>query len=253
MGISIDAYRQVIGSFQFRNQKKAKLISSGWKSASEANIKSKLRITKPIKLCEILLGLVAWAFILSIVHSDVWNQCKIEKGENLIRNLSTTAGKSQNVAHFNFIEILHNQRGITFSFETTEINQLMHSLNGNRRNLGYKYFVWNCDRAFISENKIEDVKIFVEDKKPHAFAIIEANIYRNEDNKDLESKTQFSTQQVLEKFQIQDYDIILPDSWMKHSVARIICYTHKDIKAKKVDLDNDENHLQSVILEIGFG
>ena len=253
MGISINAYRQVIGSFQFRKQKKVKFISSGWKSSSEANIKSKLRITKPIKLCEIILGLVAWAFILFIVHSDVWNPCKIEKGENIIRNLSTTTGISQNCTPFNLIEMLHNQRGITFSFETNEINKLMHSLHGNRRNLGYKYFVWNCDRAFLSENKIEDIKLLAEQRKPHAFSIIEANIFRDEDNKDLESKTNFSTQQVLDKFQIQDYDIILPDSWKKHNVARIICYVHIDIKVKKVQLNEDESHLQNVLLEVGFG
>ena len=142
--------------------------------------------------------------------------------------------------------------GVTYSFESSS-NKLMHSLNGNRRNLGYKYFVWNCDRAFLSDNKIEDVKVFVEQRKPHVFSIIEVNIYRNEVNKDLESKSQFSTEQVLERFQIQDYNIVLPDSWMKHGVARIICYVHVDIKAKKVKLTDDESHIQAILLEVGFG
>ena len=30
------------------------------------------------------------------------------------------------------------------------INKLCHILFGNRRNLGYKYFFWNCDRGYLS-------------------------------------------------------------------------------------------------------
>ena len=62
-----------------------------------------------------------------------------------------------------------------------------------------------------------------------------------------------STYQVFEKLKIEDYDIILPESWYKHGIARILCYVHSDINAKNVKLKDDESHLQSILLEVGFG
>ena len=91
-------------------------------------------------------------------------------------------------------------------------NSLAHSLNGNRRNIGYNYFLWNCDRGIISENKLDDIKNFAAKKKPHVMAILEVNIIHNENNRNPESKLEFSTKQVLEKFKVDDYRIILPDS-----------------------------------------
>ena len=60
------------------------------------------------------------------------------------------------------------------------INKLCHILFGNRRNLGYKYFFWNCDRGFLSKNKIEDVKQVVSRHKPHFLGISEVDLTRNE-------------------------------------------------------------------------
>ena len=256
MGVSIDSYRQKIGSFQFRKQNKPKIITRGWKSSlSEANAKSKLKITKPTTLCEIISGLAVWLFILSAANRELWDTTQIVNPTNIIGNISTSTNlwTLTNLKLIENYEYLNSHSGTSLSFQMGGINKLMHSLNGNRRNLGYKYFTWNCDRAFLSENKIEDIKIFVEQKKPHVFSIIETNIFRNEENNDLENKTHLSTQQVHEKFQIQDYNIILPDSWIKHNVARIICYVHSDIKAKKINLLDNESHLQNILLEIGFG
>ena len=83
-------------------------------------------------------------------------------------------------------------------------NKLCHSLNGNRRNLGYNYFMWNCDRGLLSENKIEDIKFFVEKRNTHIMAGIEVNLTRNEQNIKFDSTNQLSTNQVLEKFQIDN-------------------------------------------------
>ena len=226
MGISLDMYRQTIGSFQFRAPKQKK-------SSFKTSTNSKFWKGKCTSIPEIFYRLVIYVIIFSCAK---W---------------TLTTWKSNQIYENDMIFL--NQRGITWSFTTNNSNKLLHSLNGNRRNLGYKYFVWNCDRGFLSEKKIDDVKVLVEQKKPHLFAIIEANIFRDEGNKNPESVTNLTTSQVLEKFQIQNYYIILPDSWLKHNVARIICYVHNDIKVKKVNLKDDETHLQTVLLEIGFG
>ena len=256
MGISLASYRQVIGSFQCRGQKNAKIIHTGWKSSPETEARSKLKCSECIKISEILLGLACWTTIFIIANGGLWASPQTTKPAlQICESLSKHQVHYVSLACIKITEsfgLFHRKGGINYSFEANT-NKLVHSLTGNRRNLGYKYFVWNCDRAFLSDNKMEDIKVFVEQKKPHVFSIIEVNIQRNEENKNLESKSQLSTEQVLDQFHIQDYNIILPDSWMKHDVARIICYVHSDIKAKKIQLNDDESHLQTVLLEIGFG
>ena len=59
----------------------------------------------------------------------------------------------------------------------------------------------------MSENKIEDKKVFVENRTPHIMAGIEVNLTRNEQNINFDS-----TNQVLEKYQIENYSITLLDS-----------------------------------------
>ena len=59
------------------------------------------------------------------------------------------------------------------SSSSLSINKLCQILFGNRRNLGYKYFSWNCDRAYLSKNKIEDVKQIATRHKPHFIGISE--------------------------------------------------------------------------------
>ena len=89
------------------------------------------------------------------------------------------------------------------------INKLSHIKNGNkRRNIGYKYFTWNCDRALLSQNKLADIKIFASRHKPHFMAISEINLKRNENNSDQNSLNILSTDQVHEKFKIEGYRII---------------------------------------------
>ena len=75
------------------------------------------------------------------------------------------------------------------------INKLCHIINGNRRNVGYKYFGWNCDRVFLSRNKHEDVKIFAARHKPHVMSIAETDLKRNKLNSNDQSSNEFSSEQ----------------------------------------------------------
>ena len=134
-----------------------------------------------------------------------------------------------------------------------QVNKLCHIMDGNRRNPGYKYFSWNCDRGFISENKLEDLKCFAFRNKPHVINVSEVNLVRDEQNKDEKSTNRFSTEQVNEIFKIPGYSIILPESWILYNKARIIVYVNEELKFMICDLKDDEKHLQTITLEMGFG
>ena len=124
---------------------------------------------------------------------------------------------------------------------------------GNRRNIGYKYFTWNCDRGLLTKNKLEDIKCFAVDHKPDFMGISEIDLYRDENNFREQSTNTFSTQQVHEKFRIEGYKIYLPACWETHDKARIMVYANEEIKSKFRQPYQNENHLQSVLLEVGYG
>ena len=234
MGILLESYRQTIGLFQFKRRKSLKIMnncspvfkerSKGWSHA----------------LC-----LIFYLAILTSFPPTSDQTFGIESRTNLWK----TTKPIKTLHHLAFLQ---PPIGLAWAFPSNN-NKLCHCINGNRRNLGYKYFMWNCDRGILNENKLEDIKLFAEKRTPHIMAIIEINLYRDENNKNLENSSRLSTEQVLDKFKIEDYDIIFPDSWQKHNIARIVCYVHSDIKAKKIELKPDESHLQSILLEIGFG
>ena len=143
-------------------------------------------------------------------------------------------------------------QGISWS-SPAAANKLCHLTYGNRRNQGYKYCSWNCDKGFINENKIDDVKLFIEKYSPHVVGVSEVNIVRNEENLDSASNISISTAQLYEKYNIQDYKILLPDSWLHYNKARVIVYVRDDLNVKQVPLEVSAKHLQCVNLEIGLG
>ena len=62
------------------------------------------------------------------------------------------------------------------------INEIMHAQNGNKRNLGYKIAAWNCNRGLLTakdneSDKLVDIKVFIEENKPHLLRIIEAELH----------------------------------------------------------------------------
>ena len=130
----------------------------------------------------------------------------------------------------------------------------MHALFGNKRNIGYKYLAWNCGRGFISENKIEDLKMTIERHKPLVIGISEVDLIRNDDNCDDEAINYLSTSQVLERYRIPEYSIHLPKSWETLGCSRILVYVRDDLQATVLHpQDQCYDHIQNITLEIGFG
>ena len=235
MGISLESYRQTIGFFQFKQRK-----SVSFNRQCSPVFRERTKDWNHA-LCLIFYLVILSTFPATANQSKSSSpsiiQCKISKPLKLFQNQESIQKQSP---------------GLTWSFPVNN-NKLCHCLYGNRRNLGYKYFTWNCDRGMLSENKLEDIKLFAERRTPHVMAINEINLFRNEDNKNYDNSSHLSTNQVLEKFRIEDYRIIFPDSWQKHDIARIICYVHNDINVRQIELQADESHLQSILLEVGFG
>ena len=134
------------------------------------------------------------------------------------------------------------------------INKLCHIKFGNiRRNIGYKYFTWNCDRGLLSQHKIEDIRIFAARHKPHFMGISEINLKRNENNVNENSTNVLSTIQVHDIFKIEGYKIILPPSWLLHDTARIFVFVNDELNVKVKQVNDSETHLQNILLEAGFG
>ena len=186
-------------------------------------------------------------FVLyTLVVLTLLESCCSDKSDTLAQKLS----KTTYICHRHVFE----QGVILHRWESNLItNKMCHIKYGNRRNFGYKYLTWNCDRGLLSQKKIEDIKIFASRHKPHFMGISEINLKRNENNVNENSTSIFSTSQVHEKFNIEGYQIILPPSWIIHDAARIFVYVNEEINVKMKQVKPTETHLQNILLEAGYG
>ena len=132
-------------------------------------------------------------------------------------------------------------------------NFLQHSVNGNRRTIGYKLGMWNCGRGLLSEtgNKLVDMHRYIEKYKPHLFCIIEADLHGPQSR--IHRQKTFTTEELHEKLEIPGYSLILPDTWKCHDQARLIVFVNDEIKAVIVPQAIQYNDLPTVTLVIGMG
>ena len=238
MDINLQLYRIRIGHFCSTRQNKisrsiklSPLIISQAKESRNIDQNSNRKY-------ELLISSMFW--IILFIISNYSNSLLLTNPSSL----SQIANSSEMLKNYNF--------GIKASHKNNN-NKLAHTIHGNRRNLGYNYLGWNCDKGFLSQHKIEDLKIATEKYKPHVIGIAEIDIKRRENEDNENTFTFFSTEQVHSMFSIEGYKIILPDSWLEHNIARVIVYVKDDLKVKVKHLNVDKNHLQSILLEIGFG
>ena len=78
------------------------------------------------------------------------------------------------------LKMMNQNPFICWSQRGLSINKIQKIINGNRRIIGYKLAAWNCSRGLIQDGfstKLSEIKQFIETKKPHCFAIIEADIH----------------------------------------------------------------------------
>ena len=263
MGVSIDIYRLHIGTHLLK-MRGPKFISLKCRPRIQSSSKSKPKA----RSSDVIGCLLVYYFIyLTLNMSSVVKTLQIQKqpykcektyiqsvnmNNQSIHNQSI---QSSGLKNTNIFPQASQDRGTSsISWNSNlSVNKRTHILNGNRRNLGYKYFSWNCDRALLSKNKIEDVRVFASRHQPHFMGISEVDLRRNENNNNDKSNNEFSTEQAQEALKIENYRLVFPSSWVTNDKARIIVYVHDNIKAKiKVD-DPEDSDLQHVLLEVGFG
>ena len=237
MGINIEAYRQRIGTFHPLGNKHKSRGQVNRKKFEFYAYQASRNGRMKTKMSDIIKGLGLYLVIIFLLSGSSVNE---NQKTRLLLNKNISSGFS--TSNGNFIWMT-----------TKQMNKLCHIMDGNRRNPGYKYFSWNCDRGFISENKLEDLKCYVFRNNPHVISVSEINLTRNEHNRNDHSTNNLSTEQVMKLFQIPGYSIILPESWILFDKARIIVYVNDEIKFKVCELKDEEKHLQTITLEIGFG
>ena len=231
MGVGLECYRVRIGTFMIKNGFKIKSMKQGFNVSRKLSNLLKRGAKTPVTVTEILICILFYTLAYSFFYPR-------NSPFNII---------SENV------KCEDHSNSTIYWLSMKQINKIMHTLNGNRRNIGYKYFAWNCDRGYLSENKLEDVKQYALRHNPNSMGISEVNFVRNENNRNEHSKVEFSTEQLMEIFQIPGYNIILPESWTEYNKARIILYVNSEMNIKVCRLENNEKHLQIITLEIGFG
>jgi hypothetical protein len=96
--------------------------------------------------------------------------------------------------------------------------------------------------------KFNEIKKFVESKKPHCFAIIESDFFSPQS--DANRTRKYTTN---ENLKIDGYKIEFPKTWNIHGQARLICYVSEEIKYTRKYFDQTFDHIQSITLEIGLG
>ena len=251
MGITLQEYRISIGTYsksglpKFGNKNK----QTTYKDKQDAGIE---RNSKRLLLCKLIVCFLVHLSLNAALLTNLTDERSHCMDANQMKTVTQICLKTfpQNL----------QERQSTPQYETWAsssclgINKLCHILYGYRRNLGYKYFSWNCDRAYLSKNKIEDVKQIAIRHKPHFIGISEVNLRRNEHApNDNENNNEFSTEQVHEKLKIEGYRLFLPASWVNHNKARLIVYVDENISVKLGHNPSHSSHIQNILLEVGFG
>ena len=91
------------------------------------------------------------------------------------------------VKYFKEIQLNDDPRFIPcWSYSGMSSNKIQKIYNGNRRNVGYKFAVWNCGRGLLQEGfsiKLSEIKQLISKYKPHSFGIIESDLYSTNSSK----------------------------------------------------------------------
>ena len=189
MGISNQDFRVRIGMFQNTNMK--------------SRNKFKCEPTK-LKVKSCLSTVAIYLSILLIVNCLLLNPSDGVKtrNTNFKSNLKKCLIKTE--------DLMTNQT-FCWSQYGLSINKIQKIINGNRRVVEYKLAVWNCSRGLVQDgfsNKLVEIKQFIELKKPHCFAVIEADIYGLQCQKRRHRK--YSTAEIKEKLKLMDIILNFP-------------------------------------------
>ena len=132
-------------------------------------------------------------------------------------------------------------------FFSLDTNKLMHILNGNKK-LGYNIGVWNCRRSV--EDKLENIKALLNKHNLHILGLVETDLH-GEKSRIWRNKP-LTTEEIMRNLKIENYKIILPQSWYTHQQARVIVYVKDDVKFKISEISKTSDELPSISGEISI-
>ena len=145
--------------------------------------------------------------------------------------------------------------GKSWSYSNLSINKLVQILTGNKGH-SYNIGMWNCRRGLLNrENnaseKITDVKLLLQKHDLHLLCLVEADLHG------LVSRVKRSkpvTQEDINyQLRVENYSIILPQTWHYHGQARIILFVREGVQVKVKNLCRRDTNLPSLSCEIGLG
>ena len=164
MAVSLDIYRQSIGLYQLSGTQKMKSLKR--KSFSKAMNPRQFQNYRKTKISDIFLCCGFYLALFLLLNCSILNETNVNK--NVLENSSC---RNTSIPHgWKVLDVLNVPPVFIISWGASlDTNLLCHIMFGNgRRNIGYKYFTWNCDRGLITRNKLEDIKCFA----PHTSLIL---------------------------------------------------------------------------------
>ena len=228
MGISIQQYRAVIGSFNSIMYFAKKYDMSCGRLCRSGNNNS-------LKLTGLVLSILLITVIVSNISSNDSvrvnpTRMAVLKGTLSESNYLILTGQAQESWAAGKVDILKQ----FYSYRSIP-NKLVKSLNGNiSKKRGIKICTWNKGNSLLI-NRMPEIKNIINQHKPLLFGISEARFREKDDKNSIE---------------ISDYQFH-PCLTKNQGDVRALVYTHKDlVVSKRLDLMSDE--ISSVWLEVGL-
>ena len=217
MGISLQVYRIVIGSF-VSNQKSKKVCNSAEKKS--LNSGSLIYVLCFLLFNTLWLETVSW---LQVADSNL-----------------TKPNTEKQLLNKSFIWSIESDNNLKFIKNVTlltDVNFYARYINGNITNRGLKIVHWNLRSAYL-ENKMHEIETVVANLRPHLLGISESNYFKSQGK---------------ESVNLDEYDLLMASTLENPSleVSRVVIYKHKSIVAKiRKDLMSDK--FSSIWVEVGF-
>ena len=152
--------------------------------------------------------------------------------------------------HLNF-----SRPSVTWLFQGLSSNKIAHMINGNRGR-SYNIGMWNCrkglvDRENLPTAKMKDVKDFLGSNDLQVMCLIEADLHGMTSR--IRRVNPITAKKIEENLKVENYRIVLPQSWQAPGQARILLYVREDLNLKVKPLARENADLPSVSCEIGVG
>ena len=148
-----------------------------------------------------------------------------------------------------------NKSGIAWTYSNLSINKLVKMITGNKGH-SYNICMWNCRRGLLTKEnkaseKITDVKLLLQEHDLHLLCLVEADLHGIASR--VRRSQPLTQAEIHHQLRIDNYSIILPQTWQRHGQARILLYVKEGVHVKVKNLSRRDTDLPSLSCEIGLG